>query len=52
MILSYTMNYYDPLVMATSENTNDDIKIFDTGDDSILINFKAYANNLKMNESM
>lgn len=45
----YNGIHYDPLVMATSENTNDDIKIFDTADDSILINFKAYANNLKMN---
>ena len=45
----YNGVHYDPLVMATTEDTNNDIKIFDTNDDSILINFKAYANNLKIN---
>ena len=45
----YNGIHYDPLVMATTEDTKSDIKIFDTNDDSILINFKAYANNLKIN---
>ena len=37
----YNGVHYDPLVMATSEDTNGDIKIFDTSDDNILINFKT-----------
>lgn len=45
----YNGIHYDPLVMATTEDTKDDLKIFDKSDDNILINFKAYANNLKMN---
>tara|TARA_B110000879_G_C11181231_1_gene518506 strand:+ start:3209 stop:3814 length:606 start_codon:yes stop_codon:yes gene_type:complete len=45
----YNGVHYDPLVMATTEDTKDDVKIFDTCDDNILINFKAYANNLKIN---
>ena len=43
----YNGVHYDPLVMATSEDTNGDIKIFDTSDDNILINFKTFVNTLK-----
>lgn len=44
--LIYTGNHYDPLVMESSENTNQDIKIFDSDDYQTLFDFKNYVNEL------
>jgi len=43
----YNGVHYDPLVMATSEDNNSDIKIFDSSDHNVLINFQSFANTLK-----
>ena len=43
----YNGIHYDPLVMATSEDNDSDIKIFDSSDHNILINFQSFANTLK-----
>ena len=43
----YNGIHYDPLVMATNEETSGDIKVFDSTDDNIMINFQSFANSMK-----
>lgn len=50
IFILYNGIHYDPLVMATSNDNKDDIKIFDIDDDNIIINFQIFADKLKEKE--
>jgi len=43
----YNGVHYDPLVMATTADTKDDIKVFDSSDVNTMISFQSFAKTLK-----
>ena len=49
IFIIYNGIHYDPLVMATTENHQDDITIFDVDDDNITISFQNYCKTFKEN---